>query len=140
VAVDQDAGTGDAALRPDLDQIQAIWKEHSAEYATQGRMSVAKLMESAHIRLDERRPGGVEVVVENSIQQELLKNEMPAFRERLNRAGVLLAALHLRLEPGTAGSQAKAAPYTSQEKLAQMVGKNPAVQQLRDQLGLELEF
>ncbi len=135
-----EGGTGDAALPPDLDRIQAIWAQCSSDYAAQGRMSVAKLMESALIRLDERRPGGVEVVVGNSIQHDMLKNEMPAFRENLNQAGVVLAALHLRLEPGQAGGPAKSAPYTSQEKLAHMVGKNPAVQQLRDQLGLELEF
>ncbi len=100
-------------------------------------MSIAKLMESARL---ESEPGGrLKVFVDNKIQLELLKAELPAFRERLVSGDLAVPEISLEIQPDTRHDENQI-PHSAQDRLAQMARKNPLVEQLRDKLGLELEF
>ncbi|MBI1192203.1 MAG: DNA polymerase III subunit gamma/tau [Bacteroidetes bacterium] len=121
----------------DLPALRQAWTEHAAGHAQNNRMSLAKLMEAA--RLDKKDDASLLVLVDNNIQQELLREEMPAYREKLFAAGLHVQAISIEIVPDLQAA-AQAVPYSSQDRLARMVEKNPLLNDLREKLGLELDF
>jgi hypothetical protein len=130
------AGTAHAAV--DLPACQAAWEAQAHYLAENKQMSIAKLMEAA--TLEAGVSGTLLVKVDNGIQQDMLKQHaVPGFRERLQAEGIALAQVAYGLNAKTQ-DKGSDIPYTSQDRLKRMVEKNPLVRELRDKLGLELEY
>ena len=100
-------------------------------------MALAKLMEAA--RLDKKDDASLLVLVDNNIQQELLREEMPAYREKVHAAGFQVRAISVEIAPDLEAT-AQSIPYSAQDRLARMLEKNPLLNDLREKLGLELDF
>ncbi len=75
--------------------------------------------------------------VDNAVQEqeiiEFKSDLLPKLRKSLNNFHL---HLNIKVTEQSAGQKA----YTSQEKFAQMAEKNPELKNLKDQLGLEIDF
>ncbi len=131
------AATGTAAPI-DLDALRGLWKAHAEALVADRQMAIAKLMEAA--ALEAGGPGELRVLVDNGIQQDMLRdNAVPGFRERVVAAGLALSEVAYGLRSPDEG-ETDAIPYTTQDRLARMLAKNPAIRDLSERLGLEPEY
>jgi DNA polymerase-3 subunit gamma/tau len=127
----------EAPLAIDLPALRKAWREHAEAQGRNNRMSLAKLMEAA--RLDQKDESSLLVLVDNNIQQEIIREELPAYREKVQAAGLQVRTIAVEIAPDLQ-AEAKAIPYSAQDRLARMVEKNPLLNELREKLGLELDF
>ncbi len=137
-AAEEAARRSTEGIQVDLAACKAAWEAQTSHLADNKQMSIAKLMESATL---EAGPSGTLLVkVDNGIQQDMLKQHaVPGFRERLNAQNIPLADVAYGLKD-QAEDDGPNIPYTSQDRLKRMAEKNPLVRDLRDKLGLELEY
>ncbi len=127
----------EAPIVIDLSGLRQTWTELASAHARNNRMALAKLMEAA--RLDKKDDASLLVLVDNNIQQELLREEMPAYREKVHAAGFQVRAISVEIAPDLEAT-AQSIPYSAQDRLARMLEKNPLLNDLREKLGLELDF
>jgi hypothetical protein len=136
---EREAAAATAATAPiDLDALRGLWKAHAEALVADRQMAIAKLMEAA--TLEAGGPGELRVLVDNGIQQDMLRdNAVPGFRERVVAAGLALSEVAYGLRSPDEG-ETDAIPYTTQDRLARMLAKNPAIRDLSERLGLEPEY
>ena len=120
-----------------LQTLQKAWVGFGQKFIEANRMSVAKLLESAQLQAGPA--GQLLVLVHNNIQQGMIKEELPAFREHLMKEGMIVPPILIQIQPDLAQT-GQDIPFSAQDRLAKMGEKNPLLHQLREQLGLELEF
>ncbi|MFU8842587.1 MAG: DNA polymerase III subunit gamma/tau [Bacteroidales bacterium] len=110
-----------------------IWKKLSENFKTDKNLYYTLSNKTPELR-DEQL---ITFIVDNKIQKQELedrKAEIMAFvREGLKN-------YKLQLEVKVSGTSSRAKPYSPKEKFNEMVKKNPALQTLKDQLNLEIDF
>lgn len=126
----------DASRKPSAEQLQIQWTKYGKQIAGQ-RMAISKLVEASKILLNEDYSAVVQV--NNIIQLDLMREELVPFREFLEAAGYSIRGLKLEVAEQLEKKTSRQ-PYTAQDRLKEMAKKNPAILDLKDQLGLETEF
>jgi DNA polymerase-3 subunit gamma/tau len=115
------------------EQLETVWKNVAEKY---------KSDKNLFSTLTKQKPSKkenfvVEYVVDNKIQkkeiEERLIEFLPVFREKLNNYQIQVSIV-------VPEQPKNDKPYTPQEKFKKMAEKNPALQKLKDQLDLEIDF
>ncbi|MFT7588437.1 MAG: DNA polymerase-3 subunit gamma/tau [Limisphaerales bacterium] len=115
--------------------LEKHWEEFGKEIAND-KMAVSKLIEAAKVETDQS--GEVRILVDNTIQQELIKEEIGTFRRKMAKASLILGEVKVIVLQGEMKEDNRA--YTSKEQLKKMAEKNPLINKLKENLGLELDF
>jgi DNA polymerase-3 subunit gamma/tau len=82
------------------------------------------------------RPYVFEIVVANKVQEDLFKEEKPAF---LNYMRTTLRNFDLEVNTRIDKQVAAKRPYTAQEKYQHMAAKNPQLEELRKRFNLDFD-
>lgn len=77
------------------------------------------------------------VEVDNAIQADLIREKMPDLLGYLHRE---LNNHFIRIETGIQKEKARQKAYLPKEKLQELIKKNPHIRDLKDSLGLDLEY
>jgi hypothetical protein len=124
---------GKRTLSPDV--LEAGWKAFGEAIAGE-KMAVAKLVEAARL---EAHDAGLRILVENSIQQELIREELPGYRAHLPSHGKGAGSIQVEVKPSDQPASTRV-PYTSKERLERMAEKNPELNNLQQTLGLDFDY
>ncbi|NNC96429.1 MAG: DNA polymerase III subunit gamma/tau [Chitinophagales bacterium] len=121
----------------DEDKLVAAWKNYGEELEKNKRKSLRNLVDSFTPKIQDNK---ILLKVESSIQKELLVNEERKLIEYLKKELNLPSIqFEFRIDKKATKASNKV-PYTSKDKFEKIVEKNPAIKDLKDNLGLELEF
>ena len=118
------------------DQLNAAWQAYRNALEEAGRMALYNYM---GLIVPELEAHIIKVGVDGKLQHEAFKNEKSKLIEFI-RDKVKCSSLQLELTEVESTTPKSKKAFTSTEKFAEMVVKNPAVQKLKDQLDLEFEF
>jgi len=116
------------------DDLLREWHAFSDKLKAENRINLFTLMTANAPKL--LPDGRVEVIVENTIQQELLNTSKI---DILNELRVKLRNFAIDLMPVQVTEDIVRKPYTAQEKYQAMVAKNPSLDLLRQTFNLGLE-
>jgi DNA polymerase-3 subunit gamma/tau len=115
--------------------LQAVWTEMAANMQAQGKMAVSAAM---NIRPPEIRDNELYFTIDHAgLEREMadVRFDILAFlRKRLSNTSLQLTVAIVK----PTGEERKA--YTPQEKFRRMAEKNPAINDLKEQLGLDIEY
>jgi len=118
-------------------ELETAWLEFSNRFQLEGRLSLFTVLTKRKPELKEN----VQVLfgIDNSaVEKDIneIKTELMAFlRKKLNNSHVqLITAIDKNAAAG------EKIPYTSREKYEHMAAKNPALNELRKQLDLEIDY
>ena len=112
-----------------------VWGDYSYKMKSQGKMSLAALMMNYTPQLKEGFR--VELPLENKLQANEILNERV---ELLNYLRTTLRNFALTLEPVVTEVIQERKLYTSRDKYAHMVEKNPKLEDLRKLFNLDFDF
>lgn len=130
----QTAATSQAATPFSAKELIKAWSDYANNIRNQGKVSL-------YTTLTMREPELLEdyiafFQVDNKVQEDSLKTEMPELlgflRNKLNNF-----SLTIRTEVNKVAAEKR--PYTAQDKYRRMTEINPAIQDFRQQLDLEIE-
>ncbi len=126
---------GTARVPLNAEMVVKIWMEFSDQMEKNGKMTVSSVMRAARLNLNDRI---LEAEVNGTHSEDLISEIKTD----------LMAFLNSRLEAEISGINAKAGtvesgsakPYTYEEKLRHLMGKNPDLPEFMKNLGLELDY
>jgi len=118
------------------EELQQVWNEYGAVLLTQGKMamSAAMLKRPPEIRNSNELVFTLDHAGLEKDLAEVKFDILGYIRTRLSNSQIQLIAIVSK----PTGEERKA--YTPQEKYKRMAEKNPAIQELKDQLGLDIEY
>ncbi len=105
-----------------------------AESHKEENLGLFLAMTTGKTRLEENT---VFLSVDNAIQQDLVNEKKPELLSHLRKK---LNNYAIQIETSIQSTDAKQKAYLPGEKLEVLIKKNPAVQQLKEALGLDLDY
>jgi DNA polymerase-3 subunit gamma/tau len=125
---------GDSKEDFTFDDFLKLWNTYAATIKADGKMSLFTIFISEVPKM--LRPYVFEIVVENKVQENLLREEKPAMlnylRSNLKNFDI---EVHTRIDEQVAVKK----PYTSQEKYQHMAAKNPQLAELKKRFNLDFD-
>ena len=135
---EEDETLADNPNAPDEAKLHVLWNEIATDAIQNGAQGLGTSMQSA--RLTILNNNTIKVEVANGVQLNFMDEARITIMEKL-KTGLNLFRLSLNLELNKSLSPTEEKrPYTTKEKYDEMVKKNPNLQTLKNQLGLDLEL
>ena len=131
--------TADQQKEMDAEQLKIAWQEYILKLRTASKHSVVSNFEMMECRL--RSPLDFEIVCNGNIQLGFLKQEKTALLEHIqhffHNPGL---NMHVDLIEAPEDSNPVERPLSTKEQFMKMAEKYPLVKELKDRLGLELDY
>lgn len=113
-----------------------VWKKY-ADLIRQDHQRIAITMDHAEVSILENNL--IEIKLDSSIELNLIKDMLSEIRSFIAEA-VENNQFELSFKVDTAKNERTKRPYTTQEKYKKMEEKNPLIRELKNTLGLELDY
>ncbi|MEJ8816560.1 DNA polymerase III subunit gamma/tau [Lacibacter sp. H407] len=131
--------TADQQKEMDAEQLKIAWQEYILKLRTASKHSVVSNFEMMECRL--RSPLDFEIVCNGNIQLGFLKQEKTALLEHIqhffHNPGL---NMHVDLIEAPEDTNPVERPLSTKEQFMKMTEKYPLVKELKDRLGLELDY
>jgi len=115
------------------ERMKEVWKSFAEKYNSDPNFYLALTKREPELKKEFK----IELLVDNKIQAAMI-NEIK--HDLLNYLRTILKNGRINLETVVNIEKKDVKPYTSQDKYNEMVKKNPMLKDLKENLGLELEF